>query len=99
MKQKKGLRKTLLSLELVSFLVITAVIVVVGVVTVSKSITRQEYQKMKEVTALVQSQYDAKYPGVFGIKLLEDGSYQVYKGDAEITKDYSIIDEVKDSFG
>ncbi len=99
MKQKKGLRKKLLSLELVSFLVITAVIVVVGVVTVSKSITRQEYQKMKGVTALVQSQYDAKYPGVFGIKLLEDGSYQVYKGDAEITKDYSIIDEVKDSFG
>lgn len=99
MKQKKGLRRKLLSLELASFLVITAVIGMVTVVTVSKSITGQEQRKMKEVTALVQNQYDARYPGEFGIKLLEDGSYQVYKGDADITRDYSVIDQVKESFG
>lgn len=98
-QRQKSLRGKLLGLTLASFLVVTILITFVGVVSIWGSMTKQVRIEMQSVVSLVESRYDEKYPGVFGIELFEDGTYKVYKGSREISSDYTIMDEIKESFG
>ena len=97
--KQKSLRGKLLGLTLLSFLVVTISITLVGIVAIWGSMTKQVRLEMQSVVSLVESRYDDKYPGTFGIELLDDGKYKVYKGNSDISQDYSIIDEIKENFG
>ena len=101
MKQSKqnSLKGKLVGLTLATFLVVTVSITLVGVVAIWGTMTKQVRGEMQSMVSLVESRYDEKYPGVFGIELLEDGTYKVYKGSRDISSDYSIIDEIKENFG
>lgn len=101
MKQSKqnSLKGKLVGLTLATFLVVTVSITLVGVVAIWGTMTKQVRGEMQSMVSLVESRYDEKYPGVFGIELIEDGTYKVYKGSRDISSDYSIIDEIKENFG
>ena len=97
-EMKKSLRGKLLGLTLMSFMLVTVVVAVVGVTTIHNSMTKQVYREMRSIVSLVESRYDEAYPGAFGVQLLDDGKYDIYKGEEVITKDYEIIDQIEDCF-
>ena len=96
---KKSIKKQCMVLTIASFMGLAIILSLVGYRTVFSSMTRQEESQMKSVVAQMRTMYDAEYPGQFNIRLLEDGSYIVYKGKLDMTKDYHILDEVKENFG
>ncbi len=96
---KQSLRKQSIILTAAACVGLAVILSLVGYHTVFSSMARQEEQQMKSVVAQMRAMYDSAYPGEFGIRLLDDGSYIVYKGQVDMTDDTSVIDGIRDNFG
>ncbi|MBO6154492.1 MAG: diguanylate cyclase [Lachnospiraceae bacterium] len=96
---KNSLKNKFILITILSFTVLMIVVGVVGYTTVYKFVSEQEEEDMRKLVKMTMAEYDRIYPGEYGIQLNEGGSYIVYKGKADISDDYELLNAIKDNFG
>ncbi|MBE5896552.1 MAG: diguanylate cyclase [Lachnospiraceae bacterium] len=96
---KNSLKNKFILITIVSFTVLVMIVGAVGYTTVYRLMSEQEETVMKNIVKMAVEEYDRIYPGEYGIQLNEGGSYIVYKGEADISDDYELLNAIKDNFG
>ncbi|MCR5145358.1 MAG: diguanylate cyclase [Lachnospiraceae bacterium] len=95
---KNSLKKKFIRITIASFSVMVIVVCLVAYTIVYSSMANQEKEVMKSLVSMVVGDYDETYPGEYGIKLNEDGTFNVYKGKSDISRTHDKMDEIKEDF-
>lgn len=95
----KGLKGGMLRLSVLPVAVLALLVMIVSAQAFYRSMTDQVEEEMKKQCRMVQQIYDQMAPGEFGIQMNEDASYNVLKGETDITENYQVIDDMKDIQG
>ncbi len=90
--KKKGIYRKLLVTTVIPVLVFGIVITCFCYNRFKKTIFNQTKDTLGDIAASVLIAYDISYPGDFSPIYIDDSSFDLYKGDADITNDFSIID-------
>lgn len=93
--KKTGLYKRMLIVAVVPVLLLSIVIMWFCYIRFTNTIYNRERIHMGSIAREVMYSYDLAYPGEYCLVKGADETYDLYKGDSEITDDYSIVD----SFG
>ncbi len=82
---------------MIPLLIYGIVVIIFSSATFRKSMQQQVYAELKNVTSLVNTLLDTAYPGDY--TLVGDTALSLYKGDVNITRDYSLIDGIHERTG
>lgn len=99
-KKKETRGKLYYSIQLLSTLPLLfygIIIIFVGSFTFTKILESQVASELEKSAHLVQQIIDITYPGDY--ELVGDASLRLYKGDADITREYDLIDSIKSKTG
>ncbi|MGN0401261.1 MAG: diguanylate cyclase [Acetatifactor sp.] len=98
MTRNKGkILYVLLSINIVPLFIFGILILLFGSHWFSLAMYQEVETELKNVSQNLITTIDTVYPGDY--RLVGDSSYQLYKGDADITCEYSLIDAVKANTG
>lgn len=92
-KNKGRLLYNLLTISILPLCFLGIVILVLGSHFFKQTMYNEISHELRCVALNTEMLFDTAFPGDY--KLTGETSYQLYKGDADITDDYSIIDKVK----
>lgn len=82
---------------MIPLLIYGIVVIIFSSATFKKSMQQQVYAELKNVASLVDTLLDTAYPGDY--TLVGDKALSLYKGDVNITSDYSLIDGIHERTG
>ena len=98
MTRNKGkILYVLLSINIVPLFIFGILILLFGSHWFSLAMNQEVETELKNVSQNLITTIDTVYPGDY--RLVGDSSYQLYKGDTDITCEYSLIDAVKANTG
>ncbi len=92
--KKTGLYKRMLEIAIIPVLTIGIVITCFCYIRFRNTIYARTRNEMRNIAYEVQFSYELAYKGDYSLVKGSDNKYDLYKGDAEITADYSIIDRL-----
>ena len=90
--KKTGIYKKLLYVAVFPVLVFGLLITLFSYIRFKKSVYNEARTDMRDIAASMLLAYDIAYPGDFSLVKNEEETYDLYKGEENITDDYSIID-------
>ena len=94
-KNKRGkLYYSFQAISMVPLLLYGIVVIIFSSTSFKHSMQDQVYTELKNVASLVDTLLDTAYPGDYS--LLGDTALSLYKGDVNITSDYSLIDGIRE---
>lgn len=93
-RTKSKILYTLQLLSIVPLLILGISVLMISTRYFSKTIYREVEQDLQNIANDVELLYNVAYPGDYSLKTQD--SYRLYKGDSDITSDYSLIDAVKE---
>ncbi len=82
---------------MIPLLIYGIVVIIFSSATFKKSMQQQVYAELKNAASLVDTLLDTAYPGDYA--LVGDTALSLYKGDVDITRDYSLIDGIHERTG
>ena len=98
MKNHKGkLFYTLMTTGILPLFIYALLILFLGNVTISKALTREAEEGLKDVAHLAIHMIDSHYPGDY--HLVGDTALRLYKGDFDLTNEYHSVDFIKEETG
>lgn len=92
-RSKAKIAHTLQAINIIPIIVFGMLVLLLGTKLFTASIFSVVETELKEVAANVMFIYDLSYPGDYHLE--GDESLKLYKGDTDITNDYSVIDYIK----
>ena len=95
--KKKGIYRKLLATTVIPVLVFGIVITCFCYNRFKKTIFNQTKDTLRDIAESVLIAYDISYPGDYSPVYNNDSSFDLYKGDTDITNDFSIIDSFAES--
>ncbi len=95
----KGLYRKLLNTAVVPVLLLGLVIIFFCYFRFTSTIYDEARENMENIAKAVILAYDNVYPGDYNLQKNEGDTYDLYKGETEITRKYDIIDSLKDATG
>lgn len=95
--KKFGLYKKMRRVATAPIILLVIAITVCSYVRFSNTMYDEARNNMRTLSRIILSAYDSNYPGDYELKQTDGGKYDLYKGDAMITEDYSIIDDINAS--
>ncbi len=95
----KGLYRKLLNTAVVPVLLLGLVIIFFCYFRFTSTIYDEARENMENIAKEVVLAYDNVYPGDYNLQKNEGDTYDLYKGETEITRKYDIIDSLKDATG
>lgn len=94
-KNKRGkLYYSFPAISMIPLLVYGIVVIIFSSATFKHSMQEQVYAELKNVASLVDTLLDTAYPGDY--TLVGDTALSLYKGDVNITSDYTLIDGIRE---
>lgn len=81
----------------IPIVLLVVAITVCSYIRFSNTMYEEARDNMRIISRILESAYDTTYPGDYSIKETSKDKYDLYKGDALITEDYSIIDDISAS--
>ncbi|MBR6003922.1 MAG: cache domain-containing protein, partial [Lachnospiraceae bacterium] len=97
--KKTGIYKKLLYVAVFPVLVFGLLITIFCYIRFKKSVYNEARTDMRDIASSVLLAYDIAYPGDFSLVKNEEETYDLYKGEENITDDYSIIDSFSKKTG
>lgn len=97
--KKTGLYKKMLTIAVVPILILGIVITWLCYVRFTNTIFEQARGDMQNTAQAVEYAYSIAYPGDYYLVKSLDGTYNLYKGETNITEDYSIVDRFSEDAG
>lgn len=100
MKKKIQKGKLYYSIQIISVLPLFfygVLILLVGTFTFTKHMQKEVQTELSHIASMTQEVLDTKYPGDY--RLVGESSYQLHKGNADITGDYALLDQIKEKTG
>lgn len=95
-KNKRGkLYYSFQAISMVPLLLYAIVVIIFSSTSFRHSMQEQVYAELKNVAFLVDTLLDTAYPGDYS--LVGDKVLSLYKGDVNITSDYTLIDGIRES--
>jgi diguanylate cyclase (GGDEF)-like protein len=95
---KKGhILYNLLAINIFPVCLLGIVILILGSRCFKQTMYKEVSAELEYVAKNTALLFDAAYPGDY--ELVGDSSYRLYKGDTDITSDYSVIDSIQESTG
>lgn len=91
--RKGKISYTLLALNILPLLFFGLLILLLGTHCFTQAMYDEVETELSNVTSNLITMFDAMYPGDY--RLVGDTSYQLYKGDQNLTHDYTLIDRIK----
>lgn len=88
---------TLQAISIIPLLLLSIIILFVGFSSFNEAMYDEVAIELKCVAADTALLFDTAYPGEYHLEGEE--AYRLYKGDTDITNDYSLIDQVKENTG
>ena len=95
----KGLYKKLLNTAVVPVVVLGLVITFFCYFRFTGTIYEEARENMRNIAKEVVIAYDKVYEGDYTLKKNPNETYDLYKGDTEITREYSIVDSLSEATG
>ena len=96
--RKKGkLYYTLQAFSSVPLLILGLIIMMFGFKTVRNAMYGQVHTELKNMADMLIATYDMLYPGDYTLQ--GDVGYRLFKGEQDITSDYSVIDRFRENTG
>lgn len=93
-KRKRGkILYTIQTISTIPLLVLGVLILIVGTHFFTKSMQEEIALELKYVAENTIAMLDLAYPGDY--ELVGDSSYRLFKGETDITSDYTLIDSIK----
>lgn len=97
-KNKRGkLYYSFQAISMVPLLIYGIVVIIFSSASFKHSMQEQVYAELKNVASLVDTLLDTAYPGDY--TLVGDEALSLYKGDTNITSDYTLIDGIRERTG
>ncbi|MBO4678370.1 MAG: diguanylate cyclase [Lachnospiraceae bacterium] len=90
--KKTGIYKKMLTLATVPILLFGIVLTIFCYVRFRETLYEETKNNMAEIAHYISITYDKTYPGDYSLVANSEGTYDFYKGDTNITNDYSIVD-------
>ena len=90
--KKTGIYKRMLTLATVPILVFGIVLTIFCYVRFKDTLYEEAKNGMADIAHYLLIAYDKTYPGDYSLVENSEGTYDFYKGDTDITTDYSIVD-------
>lgn len=95
----KGLYKKLLNTAVVPVVLLGLVIIFFCHFRFTSTIYNEARENMRNIAKEVVIAYDSLYDGDYTLPKNSDGTYDLYKGDTDITTDYSVVDSLGEATG
>jgi len=92
--KKTGLYKKMRRVAIVPIVLLVVAIMACSYIRFSNTMYDEAHRNMRVLSGIIKSAYDVMYPGDYEIKTEDGEKYDLYKGDACITGDYSIVDSI-----
>ncbi len=96
-RRKGKISHTLQPITIIPLIILGLLIVVLGSHFFTQAMHNEVALELKYVSANTITLLDAVYPGDY--ELRGDHALQLYKGETDITSDYTLIDKIKDDTG
>lgn len=96
-KKKGKLYYTLQAFSSVPMLILGLIIMMFSFKTVQSAMYDQVHTELQNMTDMLISSYDMLYPGDYTLQ--GDVGYRLFKGEQDITSDYSVIDKFHENTG
>ena len=96
-KYKGKISHTLQPISIIPLLILGLLIVLLGSHFFTNAMYKEVELELQYVATTTQTLFNAAYPGDY--ELRGDKSFRLYKGDTDITQDYSLIDEIHQDTG
>lgn len=97
MKNKGKIAYVLLSISIIPLLIFGIVILLLGSSIFTDAMYSEVETELSNVSGNLATSLDALYPGDY--ELVGETAYRLYKGDHDLTGDYSLIDRIKENTG
>lgn len=97
MKSKGKIAYVLQSISIIPLLIFGIVILLLGSSIFTDAMYSEVEAELNNVSSNLVTSLDALYPGDY--ELVGETSYRLYKGDNDLTGDYSLIDRIKQNTG
>lgn len=94
--KKTGLYKKMLNIAVMPILLLGIVVTWLCYGRFTNTIFDQAREDMQNTAQAVEFAYSIAYPGDYYLVKNLDGAYNLYKGEADITTEYSIVDKFAD---
>ncbi len=95
----KGLYRKLLNTAVVPVVLLGLVIIFFCHFRFTSTIYDEARENMRNIAKEVVIAYDSIYEGDYSLPQNSDGTYDLYKGDTDITTDYSVVDSLGEATG
>ncbi len=96
--KKTGIYKRMFTMSIVPILILGWVITSFFYSRFTKTMYEEAKATMADIAKTVSFAYDTAYPGDYSLVKSEEGTHDFYKGDVDITSDYSIVDSLGHNF-
>lgn len=97
--KRDGLFKKLVKLSVVPELLLGIGTMIFCFYRFTDILSMEAHTNMQNISYTLIEAYDAEYPGDYSLKKNAESSFDLYKGDTNITTDYHLIDTYKDITG
>lgn len=96
-KNKGKISYILQAINSIPLLLFSFIIMVVGTHSFTQAMYAEVEAELSNVSSNLVTMYDVLFPGNY--ELVGETSYQLFKGDHNLTNDYSLIDRIKEETG
>lgn len=96
---KRGLFKKMMKLSIMPMLVLGIIVMIFCYYRFTNTLYDEARDTMRNISKAVSLNYDERFPGNYYLVKGAGNKYDLYKGDANITSDYSIVDVFKEITG
>lgn len=96
-KYKGKLSYTLEAICMLPLLLFGIVLIIFGSQGITRAIFKEVENELKSIVNTIVYLYDTAYPGDY--ELVGEKAYRLYKGDTDLTDDYTMVDRLKEETG
>ncbi len=98
-KSHNSIKWKVLRATIIPILLLLAIVILVSYYSIKRVLIEEVKGELKEQVEIMDTAYEQRFPGDYKMDVTSDSSYQLSKGDSDITEENQTLDELKKTYG